>query len=543
MNFDKLKPTVVLFLVAFLGVSTFSQSLPLIENRPFKLERGSSFAASGHSQAKRTRTLNTRPKQIINDIKEAMAVIQQNGIGINAGDPLQETVEGMLRTLDPHSHYYTQSDWTELIDDYNNEYVGVGVSIISRQNGDSMRTYVVSTVPGSPAADAKMHYGDEIIRVGNIETRGKSSTEVSELIRGESGTRVTIQLKNSKDGSIRTSDLTRIKLPQPTVSTAFMVDESVGYIGLTHGFSFTTAAEVRAATAKLTEQGMTALVLDLRGNPGGILEQSVRVAEEFLPVGATIVSQRGKVPSDTRVWRSGKTEKLTIPLILLVDGETASASEVLAGAMQDNDRALIIGERTFGKGLVQNVIDLPDRTGLTLTAAQYYTPSGRSIQRDYSDGSLYNYYNHKNQTAAIDKPSYVAKTITERRVYGGNGIEPDIPFTPQKLDTPLIDLIAFYTALNVGKSQLSDDMVLAEFYAFAVSRGFSNNLGDGKNVLRVLKTESALAANGTLAGIRERIINDPAVGLAISEMARSSELYVKATQTRTANIAQNKKTR
>ncbi len=230
-----------------------------------------------------------------------------------------------------------------------------------------------------------------------------------------------------------------------------------------------------------------------------------------------------------------------LPLILLVDGDSASASEVLAGALQDNDRALIVGQRTFGKGLVQNVIDLPEKAGLTLTAAQYYTPSGRSIQRDYSDGSLYNYYNHKNQIADIDKPSYVAKTITERRVYGGNGIEPDILMRSESFSTAIVDSIAFFAAANADRSMtLSDDELFDQFEIFA---GSDNLVNQREKIIRMIKIELALAANGSANGNRQRIISDPVILTAIKEMDRSRELFARAIQMRRIDVSQNKKAR
>jgi len=540
MIFDKLKPISAAIIIAFLGLNISSQSLPLIENAPFKLETGRSFAASGRSETKRANAFNSRPKQIISDIEEAMTIIGQNSIVVKSNDKTAETVDGMLKTLDPHSHYYDQSEWNELLDDYNNAFVGVGVSIISRWHNNSIGTYVVSTVPGSPAAQSKLNYGDEIIRVGTVDTSGKNSAEVSSLIRGQNGTSVKLTLKDAADNKIKTVKLPRVKLPQPTVSAAFMIDKNVGYIGLTHGFSFTTANEVMSATTKLTALGMTSLILDIRGNPGGILEQSVRVAEQFLPSGTTIVSQRGRTPSDTRVWRSGNTPKLTIPLILLVDGETASASEVLAGAMQDNDRALIIGQRTFGKGLVQNVIDLPEQAGLTLTAAQYYTPSGRSIQRDYSDGSLYNYYNHKNQIIDIDKPLYAAKTVTERRVYGGNGIEPDITLDSKSPNTKLNDVVAFFVSSNMSLNNDNEEL-FSKFTDFAKLNSITELKKE--QVLPLLRIELALAANGAAAGIHERIMYDETIHTAIKNMESSRELYAKASQLLSSNVSRNKKAR
>jgi len=195
------------------------------------------------------------------------------------------------------------------------------------------------------------------------------------------------------------------------------------------------------------------LIIDLRENPGGILDQAVKVAENFLPAGSTIVTQRGRFRGDNRVWKSINKSPETMPIVILVNEGSASASEIVAGAMQDYDRALIIGENTFGKGLVQSVIDLPYGAGLTLTTAKYYTPSGRSIQRDYSKASFYDYYLHK---VKVDESAKIpAKTVTGRTVFGGDGIMPDETVkekTFSQTETELLDPIFFFTSeLTAGK--------------------------------------------------------------------------------------------
>ncbi len=515
--------TAAAVMVTVLSMAGSAQRSAFNETPGFKLERGSSFEAGGGSRRPAGAKLTRR--QIVTDITEALAIIESSSATETEPRRAEMTasaVEGMLHTLDPHSHFYGRSEWKALNDDYNNQYVGIGVSIITRVKDGEIGTYVVSTVPGSPAASAGLRYGDRIVNVNGADVRTRDSIDVSGRLRGADGTKLQVTLERAVGGS-ETVLVTRIHLPQPTVTASFMLDGGVGYIGLTHGFSFETADEVRAAVAKLTAQGMRSLVLDLRGNPGGILAQSVRVAEQFLPAGSVIVTQRGRTPNDTLTWRSEDTPKTLVPLVLLVDGDTASASEVLAGAMQDNDRALIVGERTFGKGLVQNVLDLPNETGLTLTAAQYYTPAGRSIQRDYSDGSFYNYFNHKNKIADIDKPQYVAKTVTGRRVYGGDGIAPDIAAETPLLSREVEDAVAFFAASFSGGANVSDGEMLAAFHRFT---GVTS--GHDANLLRSLRIATTTAAKGASAGNRVRIINDPAVAAAIRKMENSRELFAKA---------------
>jgi carboxyl-terminal processing protease len=211
------------------------------------------------------------------------------------------------------------------------------------------------------------------------------------------------------------------------------------------------------AIKELHRRGMSSLILDLRDNRGGILDQAVKIAEEFLPVGSTVISQRGRSSSDNREWKSENRDPENLPLVLLVNSQTASASEVVAGALQDNDRALIIGQNTFGKGLVQNVVGLPMGSGLTLTTARYYTPSGRSIQRSYASTGAYDYFSHRLPVSGAPlRPE--ARTVTNRTVYGGNGIAPDELFEAQKFDVQkaaLLDPIFFFVRDVVSSAQPS----------------------------------------------------------------------------------------
>ncbi|MFN3329625.1 MAG: S41 family peptidase, partial [Pyrinomonadaceae bacterium] len=219
----------------------------------------------------------------------------------------------------------------------------------------------------------------------------------------------------------------------------------IGYVDMTTGFSFTTSDELEKALKSLKKQNLSGLILDLRNNPGGVLEEAVKVAEKFIGYGQVIVSQRGRSSADNRLWKSSNRNPENLPVVVLVNRYTASASEIVAGALQDHDRALIVGENTFGKGLVQTVFSLPSGSGLTLTTAKYYTPSGRLIQREYSVERLYDYYRHKIDYKPDSKQA--RKTITGRIVYGGNGIMPDEIVQTQnltKVQTKLLDPAFFF---------------------------------------------------------------------------------------------------
>jgi carboxyl-terminal processing protease len=351
----------------------------------------------------------------------------------------------MLSTLDPHSNYFDASEFTELLSDQRSEYFGIGATIVNYELDGKYDTYVTSTFPNSPAFRKRLRFGDRIIAVDNKDVRGRSSYAVRNLVRGPVGSIVRLKIEREGVNSPFVVAVRRNRVPQPSIADAYLLSGKIGYIDLSSGFNYTTRREFDVALKALKTQGMSSLILDLRDNTGGILEQAVRVAEKFLPAGKTVVSQRGRFVVDNRRWKSRDRNPLHIPIVVLVNEETASASEIVAGALQDYDRAFIVGEQTFGKGLVQSVIDLPYGAGLTLTSAKYYTPSGRLIQRDYS-GSRYEYFQHgalRDGTARKSK-----RTASGRIVYGGDGIRPDLVVKTPKLNgdqESLLDPIFHFT--------------------------------------------------------------------------------------------------
>lgn len=422
------------FVLFICGIgSGFPQETPtdvsqLPTSEPFKISKGSSFSASiPGNQPSKNGAISSQSK-IAKDFAEALTIIQKNYVEGKKADLNQLTkssINGMLHTLDPHSNYYDSAEWDELLSDQRSEYYGIGATIVNYQRGGVFETYITATFPQSPANLAGLKFGDKIAAVNGENVSDKSSAYVRDKVRGRKGTIVRLTIERAETGKTEIVQIRRNRVPQPSIPDAYLLRQGVGYIDLTNGFNYTTNAEFEAVLIDLKKQGMTSLILDLRGNPGGILEQAVRITEKFLNRGQTVVSQKGRFRIDNRSWkaRNFRTEKM--PLVVLVDKESASASEILAGALQDYDRALIVGENTFGKGLVQSVIDLPYGSGLTLTTAKYYTPSGRSIQRDYSNGGLYDYYRHKKDLTDAEKDKFAGKTISGRKVFGGNGITPD----------------------------------------------------------------------------------------------------------------------
>ncbi len=411
---------------------------------PFALSVGRSFTASGSSRSAGDKPAAASKELISADVEEALSIIKQNyaGKGRVAPDSLiASSIDSLLKVLDPHSNYYDAAEFQELLGEHSSEYSGTGSSIAGFERDRQIDTFIVSTFPNSPAAKAGLKFGDKILAVNGRSVRGESPDMVRDLVRGKRGTLVRITVERPGMPSPIAFELRRDVVHEPAVPTGFFVSGKVGFIDLTNGFSNSTFSELENALTELHRQGMLSLVLDLRGNGGGLLDQAVKVAEKFLPSGSVIVTQKGRTTADSRTWRAGKPRYETLPLVLLVDENTASASEVLAGALQDNDRAIIVGRKTFGKGLVQSVLDLPQGTGLTLTAARYFTPTGRSIQRDYSETGLYDYFNHRGPAVDIDKPHYAARTLTGRTVHGGDGITPDAAVPGTDLTTAQLQLL------------------------------------------------------------------------------------------------------
>jgi carboxyl-terminal processing protease len=451
-----------------LAITSFGQSKQttkaysnLDEIEPFRISRGSSFSASSAkkpSPNEFTSSANEIFQEITKqDYSDVLNLIRENHVSgkkINLAELTKSSISSMLRALDPHSSYFDQSEFQELLSDQRSEYIGIGASIANFEKDDSVDTFVTSTYQESPAYRAGLRYGDKIIAVNGEKMSGKDSVLVREKIRGAKGTTVRLSVEKADTKQISLIEIRRNIVPQPSIPDAYLLRQNIGYIALINGFNYTTSDELNVSLEDLKRQGMTSLILDIRDNPGGIVEQAVKVAEKFLQNGQIVVSQKGRSEIDNRIWRARSSNQETLPLVLLVDEGSASASEIVAGAFQDYDRALIVGENTFGKGLVQSVISLPTGAGLTLTTAKYFTPSGRLIQRDYSETSFYDYYKH-NQLKPKNEENSSKKTITGRTVYGGDGIKPDEIVVKPKIDNVEIELLDpmffFVSELSNGK--------------------------------------------------------------------------------------------
>ena len=440
------------------------------------------------------------------DFDEALKVIQEqyvDGRKLNYNDVFKSSIIGMLRSLDPHSNYYDREEFDELKTDQRSEYFGIGASIQSYVHGDQADTFITATFDGSPAGRAGLRYGDRIVEVDGVKMTNKSSLEVRDKIRGPRGSSVRLTLERAADKRIEKVDIVRDAVPQPSIPDAYMLKPGVGYIDMTRGFNYTTTDELLDALDRLHAKGMTSLVLDLRNNPGGFLDQAIHVAEVFLRNGQLILTQKGRNGFRDNQYESHNNAPDATPLVILINENTASASEIVAGAMQDHDRALIVGQTSFGKGLVQSIIPLEYGAGLTLTSAKYFTPSGRLIQRDYSNGGFYDYYTHGAGVASEPKTPAKptgpeTKTDTGRAVFGGGGISPDESVGPRTVN-------------------LTQRRLLSPTFAFARElvngriRGFeSSRVAGGINFRHDLEPGEFKVTDAMFSAFRDFVTSDPA---------------------------------
>ena len=352
------------------------------------------------------------------------------------------SIEGMLNTLDPHSNFLEPEEYGAMQEKQRGSFYGLGI-IISKRNG---KVTVITPVEGSPAQRLGIRAGDIIELVEGQPIDDLPIDAVVKKLKGPKGTKVAITIVRPGLGEPLQMTVTRAEIPTNSVSFAFMVAPDVGYIRL-KDFTHTSAPEIGEAWAKLEKQGMKKLVFDLRANPGGLLDQAIAVSDFFLRKGEKVVITRGRQASSEQVFAApGRTTKARIPVVVLVNKGSASAAEIVAGAIQDQDRGIVAGTTSWGKGLVQSVYTLSDGAGLALTTAKYYTPSGRCIQRDYKEYIEY-VTPADEEDAESEAPADAGKrevfhTASGRAVYGGGGITPDVVVKADKLSRWMATLYA-----------------------------------------------------------------------------------------------------
>ena len=479
----------------------------------------------------------------LRNFSDIYAIVEKNYAEPITGDRADTAIydgaiPGMLRVLDPHSNFYDAKAYARMREDQRGHYYGVGMVIQQQRDPQGKdHVYVITPYEGTPSFRAGIHPGDYINTIDGKSADGMTSDQVAKTLKGPKGTHVQVTVVRYGVANPIPFDLTRDDIPHPSVDSKYEIRPGVGYIHLTQ-FQETTGKEMREAINGFGD--LKGLVIDLRNNPGGLLSQAVDVCDNLLTKGQAIVSQHGRAFSDVNYSATHGNGGKSFPLVVLVNRGSASAAEIVSGALQDHDRALIVGETTFGKGLVQTVYDMADhQMGLALTTYHYYTPSGRLIQRNYTGVSLYDYYyNHAGAQPADNTNREVKLTDAGRTVYGGGGITPD-----EKFDTPLADkfqdlLIAhdvffrfapvYLSNHSIDKNFKVDDAVLAEFKKFVVGQGVDWVDTDAKKVdswMRArVRTNIVSIQFGQLQGLREMADWDPSIQKALSFLPEAQAL-------------------
>lgn len=407
---------------------------------------------------------------------------------------INKSIEAMLRNLDPYTVYYPEDKNEELKMMTTGKYAGIG-SIIRYHTGKKT-TAIAEPYEGMPAQKAGLMAGDLILSIDGVPVQGMSTDSVSDMLRGEPGTKLTLEIERPGEKGKKKFTLERESIALPPVTYYGMYGEKNGYI-LLESFTEDCAKQMRRAVVELKKRGAESFIIDLRSNGGGLLDEAVEIVNLFIPKGKTIVTTKGKIKQANEIYKTEKEPIDTVsPIVVLVDGQTASASEIVAGSLQDFDRAVIIGERTFGKGLVQSTRKVNHGGYLKLTTAKYYIPSGRCVQAlDYShmidDGKT---------TRVPDSLTTVFHTAAGREVRDGGGIRPDIEPKSEELSTLLYYLIQdmaifdFATEFRIKNKSIAlpeeftiSDEVYDEFTAYLKSTGFSYDLQSAKILANLKK--------------------------------------------------------
>ncbi len=477
----------------------------------------------------------------LKDFTSIYALVEQNYAepltGQKADDAIYDgAIPGMLRTLDPHSTFYDPKAYAALQQDQSGHYFGVGMMIEQQGN----KVYVLTPYENTPSYRAGIHPGDLIVAVDGKSTQGWTSDQVAKALKGPRGTTVEITMQRYGVSKPLVFKLTRAEIPHPSIDLKYMLQPGIGYIHITQ-FQETTGEELRETLKSFGN--LKGLVLDLRNNPGGLLSQAVSVCNQLLAKGQVIVSQRGRAYPDQVYRASSGNGGKTFPIVVLVNGGTASAAEIVSGALQDHDRALIVGQTTFGKGLVQTVYNLSNNTGLALTTYHYFTPSGRLIQRNYKGVSLYDYfYDHAGALAPNASNREVKLTDSGRPVYGGGGITPDFKLPAQKLsdfqDELLYKDVFFHFAPvyvanhTVDQNFQVNDAVLSEFKQYLSKQGIQWTDAELNGVTDWLKTQIKAKIFtikfGQLAGLRVLANADPEIQKAVTYLPQAEALEQRA---------------
>lgn len=466
---------------------------------------------------------------------------------VGADKFVYSSIDGMLRTLDPHTSFLEPKEYADMQDRQKGSFYGLGILVTKRND----QVTVITPLEGTPAARLGIRAGDVISEVEGVSTDDLPLDDVVKRLKGPKGTTVHIKIIRIGMKEPIPLSIVRAAIPTNSISNVLMLKPGVGYIRI-KDFTATTVRELDEAIDKLKEKGMQKLVLDLRQNPGGLLDAAVGVSDHFLDKGQMIVYTKGRTPDSEQSYLApGKHQKLDMPMVVVVNRGSASASEIVAGALQDHDRAIIVGETSWGKGLVQSVYTLQYGAGLALTTSKYYTPSGRNIQRDYS--SFYDYYvaddsedGNSAEMPLKDRKKFT--TATGRVVYGGGGITPDIFVKPAPLSraTQLLEVRSALFNYGVDYVAKHPDVteevtvtpaVMEDFVRFAADKDIAP-LADIREALdkpndrgfieRAIKAEIIAAKFGFDASYPYRLQGDNQIAKAIEVLPDSQKLAEKA---------------
>lgn len=494
-------------------------------------------------QARATAAGSDDAQDSVKSFTHVLSVVQRN-----YADPVDTdkaiydgAIPGMLHVLDPHSNFFDPKQYALFREEQEGRYYGVGMVVAQRDNN----TVVQSPFVNSPAFKAGIRPGDVILKVDGKTATGLTTTEVAEMLKGAKGTAVHISL--GREGWEKPIEVTvvRDEIPRPGVQFFEMVKPGIGYVRVST-FNETTDSDLSDALKQLDASKLDGLIIDLRNNGGGLLNQAVGMAGMFLDKNELVVSHHGRSSPERPYYSNPGNQGLEVPLIVLVNSGSASASEIVSGAIQDHDRGLIVGETTFGKGLVQTQFPLSENTALLLTTARYYTPSGRLIQRNYKNVTLYDYHYNPQRPKAPD----VKLTDTGRQVYGQGGITPDVVVDATKPD-PFEDLLerrgVFYPLPegvgdfaryylgqrpNVTKDFVVDDSVINEFKKYVADQHIHVTDQQIEQNLPWLKWEIKREVFTTLFGLNDgykvELDNDPQLVKAEESIPQAKALYANA---------------
>ena len=450
-------------------------------------------------------------------------------------------IPGMLRVLDPHSNFFDPRQYALFREEQQGKYYGVGMTVQGRDN----QTIVLAPFVGSPAYKAGIRPGDIILKVDGKTCTGLTTTEVADMLKGAKGTTVHISL--GREGWDKPIEVTvvRDEIPRPGVEYFTMAKPGIGYVRVST-FNETTDNDLAEALKQLDVSRLDGLIIDLRNNGGGLLNQAVGMADMFLDKNEIVVSHRGRASSEKRYYALRGNQGIEVPLVVLINGQSASASEIVAGSIQDHDRGLIVGETSFGKGLVQTQYPLSEDTALLLTTARYYTPSGRLIQRDYKNISLYDYHYNPKPPRAPE----VKLTDSGRQVFGQGGITPDDTVAAPKLNDfeqmllrrgvfypfpqGVGDFVRFYLGEKpeVTKEFVADDAVLNEFRKYLDQQHIKFTEPDVQDNLAWLKWKIKREVFTTVFGLNDgykvELQDDPQLQKAEELIPQARALYQNA---------------